>query len=212
MATKRALETKLAVVAGFDDPRAALEQYPTPPELAAHVVHLADLHGDVEARTVLDLGAGTGMFALAAALRGPARVVGLELDPSALAVARENERRVAASAPVHWVRGDATRAPLSVPDPATVVMNPPFGAQTGNEHADRAFLATAAEICAVSYSVHNAGSREFVESFAADNRGTVTHAFGASFELDRQFAHHTADRTEIDAEVFRIEWDRETAP
>ena len=40
----------------------------------------------------------------------------------------------------------------------------------------------------------------------------MTHAFGASFELDRQFAHHTADRTEIDAEVFRIEWDRETAP
>ncbi|OYR64295.1 RNA methyltransferase, partial [Halorubrum ezzemoulense] len=114
MATKRSLATKLGVVAGFERPDAALEQYPTPPELAAHIVHLADLHGDVEGRTVLDLGAGTGMLALAAALRGPDRVVGLELDGGALATARGNERRVAASAPVHWVRGDATRPPLAV--------------------------------------------------------------------------------------------------
>ena len=76
MATKRSLATKLGVVAGFERPDAALEQYPTPPELAAHVVHLADLHGDVDGRTVIDLGTGTGMLALAAALRGPARVVG----------------------------------------------------------------------------------------------------------------------------------------
>ena len=112
MATKRSLATKLGVVAGFERPDAALEQYPTPPELAAHVVHLADLHGDVDGRTVIDLGTGTGMLALAAALRGPARVVGLELHGDALATAEANERRVAASAPVHWVRGDATRPPF----------------------------------------------------------------------------------------------------
>ena len=83
---------------------------------------------------------------------------------------------------------------------------PPFGAQDGNEHADRAFLATAADIADVSYSVHNAGSQEFVEAFADDNDGEVTHAFAAQFDLDRQFDHHAADRQEIDTEVFRIEW------
>jgi putative methylase len=85
-------------------------------------------------------------------------------------------------------------------------MNPPFGAQNGNEHADRAFLSTAADIADISYSVHNAGSRAFVESFAADNAGEVTHAFAAEFDLDNQFDHHAADRAEIDTEVFRIEW------
>ena len=98
MASKRSLATKLGVVAGFEDPRLALEQYPTPPDLAAHVVHLADLHDDVDGRTVLDLGTGTGMLALAAALRGPARVLGVELDRAALTTATANERRVAASA------------------------------------------------------------------------------------------------------------------
>lgn len=206
MATKRSLATKLGVVTGFENPRVALEQYPTPPDLAAHVVHLADLHGDIDGRTVVDLGTGTGMLALAAALRGPARVFGIELDRAALTTATANERRVAASAPVHWVQANATQLPLAVPDPVTIVMNPPFGAQDGNRNADRGFLATASRVATVSYSVHNAGSREFVEAFAADNGGEVTHAFAADFELDAQFDHHTDESRDIDAEVYRIEW------
>jgi putative methylase len=203
--TRRRLAQELGVVAGFDDPVAALEQYHTPPDLAAHIVHIADLQGDIEDRTVLDLGCGTGMLALGAALRSPARAVGVELDADALATARENERRVGARADVAWVRGDATRLPLD-PSPCTVLMNPPFGAQDGNEHADRAFLETAADAARVSYSVHNAGSESFVESFADDNGGEVTHAFRAELELPRQFDHHSTDASVIDAEVFRIRW------
>ena len=204
--TRRRLAQELAVVAGFEDPRAPLEQYHTPPDLAAHIVHVADLQGDVEDRTVVDLGCGTGMLALGAALRGPDLVVGVDVDPAPLSTARENERRVAARTDVSWVRADATRAPLCPDDPVTVLMNPPFGAQSGNEGADRAFLETAAEIADVSYSVHNAGSEAFVESFAADNAGEVTHAFAAEFDLPRQFDHHEAETRSIDTEVFRVEW------
>jgi putative methylase len=206
VSTKSGLTQRLAIVAGFEDPTVSLEQYRTPPELAAHLVHTADLQGDIEDRTVVDLGCGTGMLALGAALRGPTRVVGLDIDPDPLATALENERKVASTTNVEWVRGDATDAPLRHAGPTTVVMNPPFGAQSGNEHADRAFLATAATVAGVSYSIHNAGSREFVESFAGDNGGEVTHAFGAEFELPRQFDHHDADTRVIDAEVFRIDW------
>jgi putative methylase len=206
MATKSRLTQQLGVVAGFDDPRAELEQYRTPPELAAHLVHTADLQGDIEDRLVIDLGCGTGMLALAAALRGPRSVVGLDIDPAPLSTARRNERRVASQTAVSWVRGDATRAPLCPGEPTTVVMNPPFGAQRGNEHADRGFLATASEIADVSYSIHNADSAEFVESFAADNGGTVTHAFAAAFEIPRSFEFHEEESRQIDAEVFRIEW------
>jgi putative methylase len=204
--TRRRLAQELAVVAGFEDPRAPLEQYHTPPDLAAHIVHVADLQGDVEGRTVVDLGCGTGMLALGAALRGPERVVGIDVDPAPLSTARENERRVAARTDVPWLRADATRAPLCPEDPVTVLMNPPFGAQTGNEGADRAFLETAVDVAGVSYSVHNAGSEEFVEAFAAEEGGEVTHAFAAEFELPRQFDHHEADSRTLDTEVFRIEW------
>ena len=207
MPTKSALAQQLAVVAGFENPRASLEQYRTPPELAAHLVHTADLQGDIEGRTVVDLGCGTGMLALGAALRSPETVVGVDIDPAPLATARQNERKVGSTTSVSWVRGDATAAPLCPPvEDTTVVMNPPFGAQSGNEHADRRFLETAAELSTVSYSVHNAGSREFVESFAADNGGEVTHAFETEFELPRQFDFHDEENRVITAEVFRVAW------
>jgi putative methylase len=206
MATKSALTQQLGVVAGFDDPRVDLEQYRTPPELAAHLVHTADLQGDIEGRTVVDLGCGTGMLALAAALRGPETVVGLDIDPAPLSTAKQNERRIATSSSVSWVRGDATAAPLCPDGPTTVVMNPPFGAQEGNEHADRAFLSTTADVADVSYSIHNADSVDFVEAFATDEGGEVTHAFAAEFELPRAYDHHESDRERIDVEVFRIEW------
>jgi putative methylase len=206
MATKSALTQQLGVVAGFDDPRVDLEQYRTPPDLAAHLVHTADLQGDIEDQTVIDLGCGTGMLALAAALRGPKTVVGLDIDPAPLLTARQNEGRIATSSSVSWVRGDATAAPLCAKEPTTVIMNPPFGAQAGNEHADRAFLSTAAGLADVSYSIHNADSVEFVEAFADDEGGDVTHAFRAEFELPRAFDHHESDREQINVEVFRIEW------
>jgi putative methylase len=207
MSTKSALAQRLAIVAGFEDPRADLEQYRTPPELAAHLIHRADLHDDIEDRVVVDLGCGTGMLALGAALRGPTQVVGVDIDPDPLGTARENERKVASASAVEWVRADATAAPLCPDGPTTVVMNPPFGAQAGNEHADRAFLATAAAVADVSYSIHNEDSADFVEAFAADNGGDVTHAFRAEFELPNQFDFHDADAKAVTVEVFRIAWD-----
>lgn len=205
-ATRRRLAQELAVVAGFDDPQAPLEQYHTPPDLAAHIIHDADLQSDVEDRLVIDLGCGTGMLALGAALRGPRAVVGIDIDPAPLETARANERRVAARASVSWIRADATDAPLCPDGTVTVVMNPPFGAQAGNEHADRTFLATAATLADVSYSVHNAGSLEFVEAFARDEGGEVTRAFRAEMDLPGQFEFHEADRETIEVEVYRVEW------
>jgi ribosomal protein L11 methyltransferase len=49
---------------------------------------LADL--ELEGRTVLDVGTGTGILAIAASLHGAAHVVGVDLDPAAIEVAAAN--------------------------------------------------------------------------------------------------------------------------
>ena len=201
---RSALERELSVVAGFDEPRIEREQYPTPADVAAHLVHLAGVQGDL-AECVVDLGTGTGILALGAALLGSTSVIGIDSDRDTLRIARENERRVDPSVSPVWIRGDATRPPLSL-DRVTVLMNPPFGAQQGNEHADRAFLDATASIATVSYSIHNAGSREFIESFADDRGGIVTHAFSVDLDLRNQFHFHTKERRTIAAEAYRIEW------
>lgn len=214
MASRQAVERRLEGVADFDDPSADLEQYLTSPELAASLLHVAALQGDLTGETVVDLGTGTGVLAVGAALFSPERVVGIDLDPDALAIARENERCVAGEpietgrepTPIDWLRGDVRRHPLDIPQQATVLANPPFGAQRGARHADRPFLEAASDLGGASYTIHNEGSRAFVEEFAGERGGTVTEAFRAALPVDRRFSFHDDARRELAVEVFRIEW------
>jgi methyltransferase (EC 2.1.1.-) len=204
MPPQSTLETQLAVVAGFDSPDVHLEQYRTPPEIAAAVIHRADLEGDIADRQVADLGCGTGMLALGAALRGASTVVGVDIDPAPLRTAMANARKVGARSAVGWVCADARAVPLA--DIDTVVMNPPFGAQQTARHADRGFLETAAAIAEVSYSIHNAGSEGFVEAFVEDEGGVVDAAFSAALTVPPTYEFHSAEAATIDAEVYRIRW------
>ncbi|MFC6717602.1 METTL5 family protein [Natrialbaceae archaeon GCM10025810] len=217
MPSRRTIARRLETLEDFPDPSPDLEQYLTPPELAAHICHFAAMRGDLADGPVVDLGTGTGMLAAGAALAGANRVVGIDVDPEALEMARANAARVYATDAVEVVRGDVSRPPIGPRDASgdrvpedgpslTVLSNPPFGAQRGNRHADRTFLETAQAVADVSYTIHNEGSREFVESFAADAGATVTHAFAAPFPIDRRFDFHADDRRTLEAEVYRIEW------
>lgn len=203
---RRTLERRLAAVKRFSDPRVDLEQYPTPPAAAAALVHFADMRSDIKHQLIVDLGSGTGMLAIACALREPTRVVGIERDRAAISIAIENVKSVSPAREIEFIHGDVFRSPLRSGKDATVVMNPPFGAQHDNLHADRRFLAVASTIGRVSYSFHNAGSQAFIEAFAADHGGTVTDAAATEFELARQFSFHESDQTTIPVELYRIQW------
>lgn len=63
----------------------------TSAHLAARMVYTAEFEfGDIEGRTVLDLGCGTGMLGIAACMLDAGSVVGVDVDPGALAIAAEN--------------------------------------------------------------------------------------------------------------------------
>ena len=85
----RQLEMQLQKVRGFSHPSAEAEQYMTPAPLAARMLFHAAMNGDIAGIRVCDLGCGTGMLSIAAALLG-ADVIAVDFDPGALAVAREN--------------------------------------------------------------------------------------------------------------------------
>jgi len=74
--------------------------------LAAAAVERACRGG---ARTVLDVGTGTGVLAIVAALSGASRVVGIDVDPEAIATARRNGRTNGAHAHVSFVRTPLAR-------------------------------------------------------------------------------------------------------
>ena len=55
-------------------PRVELEQYPTPPDIAAHMLLAAAEEGDIEGKLIADLGCGGGVLGIGAALLGAERV------------------------------------------------------------------------------------------------------------------------------------------
>ena len=84
------LESLLEDVEPFREPNNELEQYPTGAHLAACVLAEAHARGDVEGRVVADLGVGGGVLAIASLLAGARRVVGVDVDPGALELCRDN--------------------------------------------------------------------------------------------------------------------------
>ncbi len=191
---KKQLEIQLERLTGFSNPSAEKEQYATPASVAADLLYLAYLHGDLEC--VCDLGCGTGVLAIGSALLG-AKVVGVEIDPRSLRTARENATRLGVE--VEFIRGDANS--VSLKGIKTVVMNPPFGAQKASM-GDRAFLRKAVEIADVVYSIHNLGSEGFIRRIVEPS--TIEEIYRIKFPLKRCFAFHSKDVKIIEVELYRI--------
>ncbi len=192
---KKRLEILLEGLEGFRNPIPEREQYVTPASVAAAMLYLAYLHGDLGA--VCDLGCGTGTLAVGAALLG-ARAVGVEIDAEALAVARSNAEKLGVD--VDFVRGDVNSISLRGID--TVIMNPPFGAQRASQ-GDRVFLKKATETARVIYSLHNRGSEGFIRRFVEPC--VVRETYRIPFRLKRCFEFHKSDVRTIEVELYRIE-------
>ena len=201
----RQLEMALQGLAGLPRPRAALEQYQTPAPLAARLLHHALMKGDIAGKTVCDLGAGTGILAIGAALLGAAGVTGVEIDPGAVRIARANASRLGAE--VRFITADVRdpSLPEQIGRTDTVIMNPPFGAQTA--HADRPFIDLALQIAPVTYGIFNAGSRQFIQTYP-ESRAGIDEAIGGLLPIRRIFAFHTRDVQEIEVEILRLRRNR----
>jgi len=195
------LEMMLQRLAGFSRPRADLEQYQTPAPLAARLLYHALMKGDIAGKKVLDLGCGTGVLTVGAALLGAESVTGVDIDERALAVARENADLLGTD--IAFLAADlregGCRDRIGACD--TVVMNPPFGAQKA--HADRPFIDCAIAAAGVTYSIFNAGSIPFVEAYTAQ-KAEITEKIGGTFPIKRTFAFHTKDVQEIEVEILRL--------
>lgn len=195
------LEMTLQGVSGFSRPQAALEQYQTPAPLAARLLYHALMKGDIKGKRVCDLGCGTGILAIGAALLGADTVVGIDIDERALAIARENADLLSTDITVLAadIRECGCRERIGAFD--TVVMNPPFGAQ--NAHADRPFIDSALAVAGVTYSIFNAGSIPFVTAYTA-RKSEITEKIGGAFPIKRTFAFHKRDMQEIRVEILRL--------
>lgn len=195
---KVALERILQALEPVGELRPTEEPYATPAPIAAEVVYFAHGKGDIGQRSVVDLGCGSGVLAIAARLLGAARVVGVDVNRTALDIARRNAER--ADVEIEWRFADVRRVREAFD---TVIMNPPFGSQ--RRHADRPFFASALACGRVVYTFLNAKAERFVRDQIVSAGGRVTDRLEYRFPISHTFAFHRDAVRDIDVVLYRFE-------
>lgn len=199
---KKQLEIALQSVETFKNPKVDLEQYQTPAKIAADLLWNAHTLGDIEDMKVADLACGTGIFSIGSALLGAAEVVGMDVDPEAVKIARQEADRRRLDEVSVFITADVTDFNEKAD---TVIQNPPFGAQkAGKKNVDRIFMEKAIESAPVVYSFHIKETEEFVESYFSSLGGSVTHKFYYSFSIPKIYDFHEKEKIEIDVVVLRV--------
>ena len=209
--TKKQLEIVLSKLKVPEKPNAELEQYSIPSDLAAEILNLAYLNGDIEGKVVFDLGCGSGRLAIGAALLSAKKVVGVDIDKDSIKLAEENAK--AAGVEVEFVNEDVENFSGKCD---TVVQNPPFGMR-GNKNTDRAFLQKALE-CVESggrvYSLHRGGyegehgnerTREFLTRFVQQNGGRALAVKEFKFDVPYMFKFHRKPKVSYNVDLFVVE-------
>lgn len=134
------LESYLQQVDVFEKPKIELEQYPTTPHIASHMLYTIDrTFGDIEGKLVADLGCGCGVLSVGSVMLGSALTVGFDIDLDALNIATSNCSEMEVGG-VEFIQTDVMKmADCSRWDKVfdTVIMNPPFG--TKNNKGRRFF-------------------------------------------------------------------------
>ncbi len=202
MFPRKKLEMLLEKLRGHPDPHVLLEQYTIPARVAANILFIACyVYGDIKGKVVYDLGCGTGRLAIGAAILGARRVIGVDVDPKALRVARINSVIAGVVSKVEWILGDVEHLSGKCD---VVVQNPPFGVQ--RRGADRKFIVKALEIGSVIYSLHksNEESRKFIRRLVKKYGGRIDVIICMDLPLRPVFPFHRKRIHVVKVDLYRI--------
>ncbi len=195
--SKKDLEIKLQRLEDFKEPDPSLEQYITPPGLAASLLYTAYLQKNIKNKKIVDLGCGTGSLSIGSALLGAKKVIGIDIDKEAIKVAKKNSQKFGLD--ITWKNNDIA----SVNETAdTVIQNPHFGSQ--KRGTDRIFIKKSLEIDPIVYSLHNAETDEFVQNYIKKCGGKVEEKLEVSFPIRRRFNFHKEKEKSVKVNIYKI--------
>ena len=200
---KKHLEMRLQSIPSHPNPDVNLEQYTTPSIIASDLVWNAFSLGDVENRNVVDLGCGTGVFAIACSLMGAYSSTGIDVDEDSINLARDVTDNLKLDN-LNFIVSDVDdfNDTLNVD---TVFQNPPFGSQRkADSGQDLKFIQKAIELgTEVLYSFHMASTEEFLIKYYGDNDLNITHIFRYQFPIPKIYDFHTKEKQNVDVIVIR---------
>ncbi len=200
--SQRDLEITISSTPKFPKPRVELEQYMTPPRIAAALAVWAFHWGDIYELDVYDLCAGTGIFSRAALHLGARRVTSIEIDRNAMHIGKE---RIDEEGFENWFPIVADVLNFQARPADTILMNPPFGIQSS--YRDIEFLKSALRLGKVVYSLHwySEKNERYLRGWVEGQGATVSDSLVFDYELPRLFSFHKKSRKITQLVVLRIE-------
>jgi len=184
------IKEQLLTIKTFTKPKAQLEQYTTPSDIAAQIV--TEWKEQIIGKTVLDLGAGTGMLGIAALLIGAKKVLFIEKDKEAVRILEENLEQVALRDKAEIITSNLNLTDIEAD---TTIMNPPFG--TRKEHADREFLDYALSHSSFVISMHKTSTLDAIVKHIQGLKARVVMVSDLSYVLEHSMEHHTKEKQAI---------------
>jgi putative methylase len=205
---KKRLEILLSQLKDIENPKPELEQYTIPGDLAAEILNLAHVSGDIEGKTVIDFGCGSGRLSIGSLLLGAKKVIAVDIDKNVIKTAKENLKNAeemageSLSDKIKFLNSDIEKINI---EGDTVIQNPPYGIQV--KHADRVFLEKALETAPKVYSLHRSfvKSRHFIEKFASQKNGRIEKIIKFKFRIPYMFRFHKKRAVKFDVDLFVIE-------
>lgn len=195
---KKHLEMAIQKVPKHPNPKVDLEQYSTPAIIAADLLWNAYSLGDIADKKLMDLGCGTGIFAIASKLLGAASAIGVDIDKDSTDLASSY------CGDVNFICSDICDLENDF-DVDTIFQNPPFGSQkNAKKGADLKFISKAIELSPkVLYSFHMASTEEFLISYFEKNDLEITHIFRYNFPIPKIYEFHTRESANVEVIVIR---------
>ncbi len=189
---KNELRRILSQIKDFEDPKIKLEQYITPPALAADLIYTAYMQQDIEGKKVVDLGAGTGILAIGAAKIG-GEVTAVEKDADAVKLARENAEEKEAE--IEFIEEGVENFTEKAD---TVVMNPPFSV-----HSDigLSFWEKAIEVGDAVYGISPMGARDSIKSLVRSSNHKLEGVQKYDIVLPPSYGFHTEEGRETPVDL-----------
>ncbi|XP_028398665.1 methyltransferase-like protein 5 [Dendronephthya gigantea] len=192
----------------FEKPKVHLEQYPTTPHIASHMLYTIDqTFDDIQGGTVADLGCGCGILSVGAAILGSDYVVGFDIDADALEVAKKNLEECDVDV-VEFIQcnvADINSAMMRNGFFDTVIMNPPFGTKN-NAGIDVMFLEKAIHMANQTvYSLHKTSTRHHIDKKAKQNNVDMEVVAELKFNLDASLKFHRRKSVDIEVDFIRFD-------
>ena len=202
---KKHLEMRLQNIPSHPKPKVGLEQYTTPYVIASDLIWNAFGIGDIEDKNIVDLGCGTGIFAIGSALMGANSSIGVDIDEDSIQLARDVSEKLKIDN-VEFIVSDIDEFNQSL-NADTLFQNPPFGSQRkADKGQDLKFVEKAIELDSkVLYSFHMASTEEFLIRFYEDNNLKITHIFRYEFPIPKIYEFHNKEKQIVNVIVIRAE-------